>query len=45
MFAYLLEKHEWVDVQLSSINWKAIGLIKIRLSKDQSTRTTEMMHN
>ena len=45
MFACLLEKHEWVDAQLFSINWKAIGLINNRLSKDQSIRTTKMMHN
>ena len=36
MFAYLPERYEWVDTQLSSINWKAIGLAKNSLSKDQS---------
>ena len=45
MFAYLLEKYAWVDAQLSSINWRAIGLIKNRLSTDKSIRTTKMMHN
>ena len=44
MFQYLCERHEWVDGQLSTINWKAIGLIKNRLSKDQSIRTSKMMH-
>ena len=45
MFAYLLERYEWVDAQLSSINWRAIGLAKSRLSKDQSIRATKIMHN
>ena len=45
MFSYLLERYEWVDAQLSSINWRAIGLVKNRLSKDQSIRTSKMMHN
>ena len=45
MFACLLEKYEWVDAQLSSINWRAIGLIKNRLPKDHSIRTTKITHN
>ena len=47
MFAHLLEQYEWVDTstQLSSINWRSIGLVKNRLSKDQSIRTTKMIHN
>ena len=36
MFEYLCERFEWVDVQLSGVNWKAIGLSKRRLSHDQS---------
>ena len=38
-------RYEWVDAKFSSINWRAIGLIKNRLSMDQSIRTTKMMHN
>ena len=45
MFAYLLDRYEWVDTQIPPINWKAIGLVKNRLSKDKSIRTTKMMHN
>ena len=45
MFAYLLERYEWVDAQLSSTNWRAMGLIKNRLSKNQSIQATKTMHN
>ena len=34
-----------MDAQLSSISWKAICLIKNRLSKNQSIKTTKIMHN
>ena len=44
MFKYLCERFEWVDAQLSGVNWKAIGLAKRRLSHDQSIRTSKMMH-
>ena len=44
IFEYLCERFEWVDAQLSGVNWKAIGLAKRRLSHDQSTCTSKMMH-
>ena len=34
MFQYLCERHEWVDGQLSTINWRAIGLAKIGCRKN-----------
>ena len=34
MFEYLCERFEWVDAQLSGVNWKAIGLTKRQLSRD-----------
>ena len=40
----LYEHFEWVDAQLSGVNWKAIGPAKRRLSHDQSIRTSKMMH-
>ena len=44
MFEYLCECLEWVDAQLSGVNWKAIGLAKRRLPHDQFIQTSKMMH-
>ena len=44
MFEYLCECFEWVDVQLSGINWKAVGLAKCRLSHEQFIRISKTMH-
>ena len=44
MFEYLCKRFEWVDAQLSGVNWKAIGLAKRRLSDDQSIQTSKMTH-
>ena len=35
-FNYLCKRFEWTNCQPQSINWKVIGLAKIKLSRSQS---------
>jgi hypothetical protein len=46
MFEYIMDCFEWTDGQCSMVNWNwtAIGRKKKQLRREQSMRTSKMMH-
>ena len=41
---YIKNKYEWTDVNMDSINWKAVGHAKRRLKLNTTIRISKFMH-